>query len=343
MTSRYPSFYLQLHNTVERPTSWRGRRYWLVSRALCGFRLFRLPPTGRADLKRFAVMKAREWAPYAEVGFHVHMTQDTARIWVWDATRVREGMLASGVRPGRVAVLPEAALQVRAADGLRLTTCLEGFEGQLWVEGELQASRWWTETPTREQWLDFRRASGIVVEGLTDAPPAEEPAWQSRPWTNSGTGAGIEHRGREAVLAGAGALLLAYGYFCGSLAHSALSLSAVEERLQAEERRSAPTVAERIRAMANLDFLHNFERLNPYPSQLTTFARVAEKLPGNGSRITAWSYQDGELQFTIASPVPPDIPFYVKTYSSVEGFTDVTADRVDGDRGLRIKLRLSKP
>ena len=38
--------YLQVHNTVERPTSWRGRRYWLVSRALCGFRLFRLPPKG---------------------------------------------------------------------------------------------------------------------------------------------------------------------------------------------------------------------------------------------------------------------------------------------------------
>jgi hypothetical protein len=32
----------------------------------------------------------------------------------------------------------------------------------------------------------------------------------------------------------------------------------------------------------------------------------------------------------------------VKTYSSVEGFTDVTADRADSDRGLRIKLRLAR-
>jgi hypothetical protein len=34
--------------------------------------------------------------------------------------------------------------------------------------------------------------------------------------------------------------------------------------------------------------------------------------------------------------------FYVKTYSPVEGFTDVTADRAEGDRNLRMKLRLAK-
>ena len=77
--------------------------------------------------------------------------------------------------------------------------------------------------------------------------------------------------------------------------------------------------------------------------QLTLFARVAGQLPKNGARITTWSYQDGELQFTIASPaIAPDILFYVKTYSAVAGFTDVTADRADSDRSLRIKLRLAR-
>ena len=126
------------------------------------------------------------------------------------------------------------------------------------------------------------------------------------------------------------------------LAHDAISLSAIGERLHTAEQRSAPIIAERNRALANHEFLSNFEKLNLYPSQLTVFARVAEKLPANGSRITVWSYQDGDLQFTVVSPVAPDILFYVKTYSSVEGFTDVTADRADSDRGLRIKLRLAK-
>ena len=344
MISPYPSFFLQYRNRIERPARWRGRRYWVISRALSSFRLFRLPNTGQTDLKDFAGIKAREWAPYAEVGYHVHLTRDAARIWAWDAARTRDGTLAMGVKPGRVALIPEEALQAQASDGLRLVVCLDGVAGQFWSEGELEASRWWAEMPSREQWLDFRRASGLVIESLADAPPAEQPVWCGRPWTNSGEGLGfaIERRGREAVIAGAGVLLAAFGYLGGSLAHDAMSLSGIEERLRVAERRSVPIVAERTRALANLEFLGSFEKLSPYPSQLAVFARVAEKLPGNGSHITAWSYQDGDLQFTIVSPVAPDILFYVKTFSSVDGFTGVTADRADSDRSLRIKLRLAR-
>jgi hypothetical protein len=344
MNSPFHSYYLQYRDRTERPATWRGRRYWVVSRALCGFRVFRLPGTSRTDLKGFAAIKAREWAPYAEVGFHAHLTRDATRIWVWDAARVRDAMLATGVKPGRVAVVPEVALQARASDGFHLVTCLEGVEGQSWSHGELQASRWWPETPSLEQWLEFQRASGLAVDPLTGSPPAENPPWRRRPWTNSGGGSaiGIERRGREVFIAGAGLLLAAYGYLSGSLAHDAMSMSAVETRLHTAEQRSGPTIAERSRALANSEFLHNFAKLDPYPSQFIVFAKVAEKLPANGSRITAWSYQDGDLQFTILSPATPDVLFYVKTYSSVEGFTDVAADRADSERGLRIKLRLAR-
>jgi hypothetical protein len=198
--------------------------------------------------------------------------------------------------------------------------------------------------PALEQWLEFRRASGLAADALTDSPPAESPPWRSRPWTNSGGGSGIgtERRAREAFVAGAGLLLAAYGYLSGSLAHEAISMSAVEKRLRIAEQRSAPIIAERSGALANREFLDNFAKLNSYPSQFALFARVAEKLPPNGSRITAWTYQDGDLQFTILSPATPDILFYVKTYSSVEGFTEVAADRADSERGLRIKLRLAR-
>jgi hypothetical protein len=344
MSSPYPRFFLQYRDRIERPATWRGRRYWVLSRSLCTFRVFRLPDAERGRLKDFVALKVREWAPYTEVGYHLHLTQDTARVWAWDGARVRDGLVAMGTNSGRLAVRPEGALQAKAADGLRVVSCLEGVEGQFWSKGELQASRWWPEMPSRAHWLDFQRASGLVVDPLTDAPAAEDPVWRSRPWTNSGPGSGfdVERHGRGAFIAGAGLLLAAYGYFGGSLAHEAASLSAMEEHLRTAEQRAAPIIAERTRALANQEFLGGFESLNPYPPQLTVFARVAEKLPPNGSRITAWSYQDGELQFTVVSPVPPDILFYVKTYSSVEGFTDVTADRADSDRGLRIRLRLAR-
>ena len=96
------------------------------------------------------------------------------------------------------------------------------------------------------------------------------------------------------------------------------------------------------RARSNKDFLAKFAQLSPFPSQFELFAKIAEKMPTNGTRIVGWSYQQGELQFTIFSPSSIDILFYVKTYSAVDGFTDVTAKSGEAEQTLRIKLRVAK-
>ena len=343
MPSLSPRCFRQYRDRTERPTTWRGRRYWVVSRSLCGFRLFRMTNVGRSELKDAAGLRAREWAPHREPGYHLHLTSEAARIWVWDADRVRTAMLAMGLRPGRVAVLPETALQARLEDGPHLIECLEGVEGQLWSEGELKASRWWAQTPSPDQWLEFQRAAGVVVQSLPEVPPLEQPVWRSRPWTNSGAGLGLERRGREAAVAGAALLLAGYGYLGGSLVRDALSLAEIDHRLGEVRRGAAPAIADREQALANLDYLTGFAKLDPYPPQLAVLARVAQNLPSNGAQLAAWSYQTGDLQFTVFSPASSlDILFYVKTYSSIPGFTDVTAERGDGARSLRIKLHLAR-
>jgi hypothetical protein len=342
MISQSPGFFLQRHDGVQPRSTWRGRRYWVVSRRLCGFRPFRLPSADRVALKDFAALKVREWAPYAEAGYYLHLMDDTVRIWAWDSARVKDAMGTMGIDPGRVTVLPETALQERGTDGPHLIECVEGCEGQIWSAGELKASRWWHDPPSQAQWRDFQRGSGI--QPLGDAPPVEAPVWRRRPWTDSGASLafGIESRGRELILVGAGLLITGYGYFGGALVHDALTLSAVEDRLQRTERQAAPVVADRDRAISNEDFLARFAELSPFPSQFELFAKIAEKLPTNGSRIIAWSYHQGELQFTIFSPSSIDILFYVRTYAAVDGFTDVTAKSGEADQTLRIKLRVAK-
>jgi hypothetical protein len=343
MPSQSQQFFRQYRDRAERAATWRGRRYWVVSRSLCGFRLFRLANVRRNELRDAAALKAREWAPYAETGYHLHLTGEGARIWVWDAARVRGAMQAMGVRPGRITVLPETALQARHEDGLQLVGCLEGVEGQFWAEGELRASRWWAEAPLPEQWLEFVRATGVVVRARPDVPPFEQAVWRSRAWTNSGTGLELERRGREAALAGAALVLGAYAYLGGSLVRDAGSLAEIDNRLAEAQHRTAPVIANREGALANLDYLAGLAKLDPYPPQLSVLARVAENLPKNGAQLAAWSYQTGDLQFTVFSPASSlDILFYVKTYSSVPGFTDVAAERAEGPRSLRVKLHLAK-
>ena len=118
MISRYPYFFVQHRGGVERPTTWRGRRIWVVSRANCRFRVFRLLNAEWAKLRDFAALKAREWAPYDEVGFHLHLTKDGVRIWAWDGAGVNEAINASGINRRWVAVLPETALQEPPGEGL---------------------------------------------------------------------------------------------------------------------------------------------------------------------------------------------------------------------------------
>src|ERR1700730_11911907 len=117
MPSQSPPFFRQYRDRAERAATWRGRRYWVVGRSLCGFRLFRLANVGRNELRDAAALRVREWAPYSEPGYHLHLTGEAARIWVWDAVRVRDAMLAMGVRPGRILVLPLIRLPVRLPAG----------------------------------------------------------------------------------------------------------------------------------------------------------------------------------------------------------------------------------
>jgi hypothetical protein len=341
--SRYPKHFLQRRNGVERPLGWRARRYWVVSRSLCRFRRFPLANVGRSDLKEAAGLKARAWAPYPALGCHLHLTPEAAGIWIWDAARVDSAMQEAGIKPGRLVAVPETAVQTPAEDGLHLIQCTEGFEGQFWLHGDLRASRWWPESPSAEQWTDFQRSAGIVPPAAGSVPVAEQPVPCARPWTNTGRRFELEQRARQAVIAGAAVLLAAYGYFGGSLYRDWQDLRDAEQKLAIVQQQSAPVMADREAALDNLEIINAFATLDPYPAQLTLFARVAGKLPANGAQLTNWSYRQGELQFTIFSPTsPPDVLFYVKNYSLIDGFADVTADRAVLDRSLRVKLRVAK-
>src|SRR3954465_11162419 len=117
MLSQSPPFFRQYRDRAERAATWRGRRYWVVSRSLCGFRLFRLANVGRNELRDAAALEGREWAPYAETGYHLHLTGEAARISGGDAARVRDAMQARRVRPGRITVLPKFSFQARNQDG----------------------------------------------------------------------------------------------------------------------------------------------------------------------------------------------------------------------------------
>ena len=76
--------------------------------------------------------------------------------------------------------------------------------------------------------------------------------------------------------------------------------------------RNAPTPA------AALDAVRRLQALTPYPSQIELWAKVSDDIiPRNGTKVTDWVYQAGQLEFTVSAPTGVDAPNYIKAFQAV--------------------------
>src|SRR3990172_2060065 len=141
-----------------------GAAQWVLSRPLYRFRRFDLEHVPKAQRTQALRLQIRQWSPYASPGQYVVWGQDDALVWAWDADRLLHPTLLSG---------------------LRLVACLDGVEGQLWRERRPVHSRWWPESPSATEWLNFQRDAGIAP-GQGDAVPAPQaPPWLKQPWAKT--------------------------------------------------------------------------------------------------------------------------------------------------------------
>jgi hypothetical protein len=346
LTSRFvrpPRLYLQRAAAVEEPLVRYGRRYWVVPRSLCRF--FKIPPLADASNDRqldALRLQIERLSPFVESGSHFHFGANFINLWLWDAQVVSDAATAIGIDLRRVSVLPESALQP-AGEGVRMIECLDGVEGQCWNQGSLVASRWWPTPPDSRNWVLFQRGAAVSPDRLTTNPPAAVALpWLPRPWTNSRTDGwgGISNIDLRLAAAGiAVALLIGYDYLGMEWLRLSWARSAVERQITVHSAEVAPTVEARIAALENAGVIQRLRRLDPYPSQLSLMARVADILPKNETHLTEWSYDRGQLEMTVAADHPLDAVFFVRALERVDGFKSVAVERAGGgDNSLRIRL-----
>jgi len=329
---------------VEHPSGRRGRQIWMLSRAHCRYRVFSLIDD-RSPARRLAALDLAiaQWSPYQDTGRLVQAAQGRAGVWIWDNAAVTDAIIAAGKRPQRMNVLPEAALQPRGDEGLRLIAGLDGYEGQWWQEGLLLGSRWWREPPSVHEWLQFRRACGVPPDETIDRSESIETLSElTTPWITSAAWwrrVGPPDLTRAYQALGAAFLILT-GIFLGESASDRATLTDIR-RLVAEASTTAEERgADRAAARSGVEAIRNLAALDPFPGQLELFEIASKVVPPNGARITDWTYRSGELEFTLTSPTPLDAVATVKAFDSRGGFRDVTLTRSDGDRSLRVKLKV---
>ncbi|MDP2829638.1 MAG: hypothetical protein Q8O37_13660 [Sulfuricellaceae bacterium] len=296
--------FLQSTEKAEAPKNRFGALQWVLTRPMYRFKRFDLTQVPAKKRSQALRLELAQWTPFASSDYYVGWHEAYALVWGWDGDKVQQAIVAQGLKPRRVRVLPESVLQTPLQDGLCLSRCHEGYEGQLWREDQLERSRWWAQSPSQDEWLMFQRDAGIPPnEQQGQAPAPRENSLSAHPWVSEASSGGGQEMRLERLIIALGMLLLLiptlwYGMSLYKVQRSTAQLH--EQQLQLQ-RKVDPIMQARSQALDYLARIDALRALAPYPEQLTLMARVAQVLPQDKSYLKDWDFQSGQLKITLTS------------------------------------------
>ena len=282
-----------------------GATQWVLSRPLYRFQTFDLaqvPANNRAQALR---LELSQWTPFPNSDYYIGWHAQQALVWCWNADQVSPAIAAQKLKPQRVRILPESVLHAALQNGLCLTQCQQGYEGQLWCEQKLTRSRWWPQLPTQGEWLMFQRDAGIPPgEQQEQLPSARAGTLLDQPWVSEVGSASDKALQMERLIVALGALILLlptfwYGFSLLKLQHSAAALAEQKAELR---QKTEPITQARNQVLDHLTRIDALLALAPYPEQLALMATLADILPADKAYIKQWDYRQGQLKFTLSSP-----------------------------------------
>lgn len=338
-----PSSPVLLHvDRIEIPP--KSGRQVALSRALTPYRRLTLPAGVPSDKRLNALrLQALEWAPYTRPGMMFDLSDDGAGVWTWDSDRVERTITEAGLNPAQLRLVPETALHRPLIEGLRLVTCLDGVEGQVWRDRRLMASRWWPATPPDDDWMRFQRAAGLNPREVSSDPPLLlSEGWLRNPWPRRGSVWSAKSMPAGQLAAAAAVILLAVtAYQVGEvtrLSRVAAAASKANAALVATAKPLEVARAQTLDANARAQAIFALESRD---NQLALMARVAEQLPPNGTTLTSWIYQDSDLTITMSSPAQPlDSSFLIRKLEGVGNFTVSQVDPSADGKSLLVRIKV---
>lgn len=307
-----------------------GAMQWVVPRAQCHYRRIDLPNLSARKRQAAARIAARRYQPAAGALSHIAWTGSVAHLWTWTAPP--EDLAASE----DLAWLPETLLRAPPADdGARLLRMVEGFEGQLWRDGQLQASQWWPQPPGEDGWRRFLRGCGLPAGDARSPEPEpgqfEPLPWAETPWGDTQRGLPASPAALERLAwAGAfGLLAIVLGWqLAGTLTWS-VARTQLDTRTETLRARAAPLLDARERADAARQALLSYHALAQQGiSDYALMAQIVSPLPDD-IRFGGWRREGARLQ-TLVSSADTDPRHFVSAFGQHPRLADVVASPVEG-------------
>ena len=161
----------------------------------------------------------------------------------------------------------------------------------------MQASQWWPERPTTEEWHRFLRFTGAASGPLLDTPTPLDMPWQDAPWGDSrrGFSASPASLERTAWVLGLGALALVLGWQLAVQMKWSTAQAQLETRTNALRSGASRLLAARERAYAAAAAIAEYRRLQWATNDYVLMADIDASLPDE-MRLVGWQREGVKLK-----------------------------------------------
>jgi len=228
-------------------------------------------------------------------------------------------------------------------EAIRMAVMTDGFEGQVWRDGFLAASRWWPAPPSTSEWISFLRSAGADLSQIPQPVPREAPLL-NQPWTAASVPItdfwSLLQNDRATAIAAA-VLAIPFLYLIGEAGTLGIANAHVNGVLASLSDANKSIRMERSAALADLDVAQKYLALDPYPSQFQLMASAARLLRDSKLSISEWTYNVGSLELVIHGDSPIDATTYIKAFEGDPSFTNVTTTSENQERDLRMRMQVN--
>jgi len=320
------------------------QRICVVPRGECSFRRMRLVGKGRNAIKA-AKLSVANHALYTNAGSLIDPDKGEVlatltrghMVGIWSFER-------HNTHKGRY--LPESLVHQPMEAGVRIVRCLSGYDGQIWVDKNLVASRWWVNLPSHNDWDVFMRASQEKLGPMNEPLPSVStvPYRRNLPILNF-TRDQVSHWFSAFNVGAVVTLFLAssFAYIGAQYVRESLSLNRIEAAMVDLSDETELILSQRRRALANLRYVQGFNKLGRNDSVFRGLEALADVFSNSDFSIERFDVRDGQMDVRLRGGNEVSVPQIVSLLEESAGLTNVSVTL--GSRGsvlIKADLALAK-
>lgn len=293
---------------------------YVIPRRFCAYRLFDLSNLAPEHRQAALGLQIQKWRASDDSACCIAWCDGRAQVWAAEGsllptktrTFVSESLLIGAVAP---------------EDRAEIVGVIGGFEGRVWRDGALHASRFWDTMPDESEWRFFQRGGGLSV---TDIPDAQQLPLQEQGWASAGKNLNLDVLVSERVLvpvalAGLG-LLIVWQATQWFLWHS--EVNTLDQEYTELSGSVGHVLAARATTQDNLAFVEVYSRYASKPHALSVLASTAGALRTDQVTIVEMEFVGDRLKLVIAGATLA-LTDYVNSFELQPEFSDVRAQRVN--------------